>query len=969
MEISRVSEVFTEGMAEVEGFQNMFDSRLKPQLLYQVMASYFPDEKQPSPDPSQLSAAVSVIRRHKLLSEAKQTDGWKAAVDAWNERILSYVSSKMPDKCWAGICMLGVTCQECNHQRFLESYSTWFQKLLVLLKPPTDSAFLRVAACASLSDLLTRLGSFPSVKKEGTSLAGKLVQTVLQLLGQDDSEDMSNDAADLFCVILKCFPSSLQQQCDNAESVLVSKILYGKCSIQVCQKFARCLAFLPRARSDGDSWYSMMQKVLLAINEHLNDAFQGFEDVNKANEAVAPLLPPGKDAPPPLGGEHVAKEAVEKTRNRFFQLLVSRVSSLMHCCCVMLTNPYQTQVTIPLGPLLALISRILNVNGSPYQQPIGIGNQKRTLLCAELPALHSCALDLLAAVVKGVRSQLLPRAANIVRLLTEYFRRCASPALRIKLYSNARTLLISMGVGMASYLAPAVIYNAVADLNGSNCGASLNSTNITGQPKSSTTGGGDLVQLSTTRKRKHVSGLSGGYPASSGLERELAANHAVVSIPVQISALRALEALLTVGGALRSDRWRAEVDLVLITVAMNASVNLSTLQFSDEENVSCFEDATSFTTADFQLAAYKALLASLLSPCCHRPPYLSQGLALFRRGRQESGTELAEFCAHALLALEPLIHPRSLPYVGTPSMATTMATGRGIQGNLASHMQKSNMFFPNSDAGPSAPGSSGGMPFGSSIRTFQHGLQLGEDDLCQDDEIYLGWLGNGEDSNADQHHLYDNTEMPIDSLVETLTENGGLQCPALDEMTNMASLQSPVNDEMQSIPIVSLNSPFSCSNIGTLPVGPVVPDRTDPTDMCEAQQLRVDGTQDAKVVASVKENIRSTELLSSLPASTSVENRACNPSAIEMGSNSRETVLAEAATIHREACVTEGVETTVNVQNSKQESATRLTADDQCSEKLSTLLPSKLLGLPAFCTTESDSDAIPDIIDGDPDTE
>lgn len=954
-------------MVEVEGFHNMYDSRLKLQLLYQVMASHFPDEKQPSPDPSHLSAAVSIIRRHKLLSEAKQTDDLKAAVDAWNERVLSYVSSKMPDKCWAGICMLGVTCQECNRQRFLDSYSTWFQKLLVHLKPPTDSAFLRVAACASLSDLLTRLGSFSSVKKEGTSLAGKLVQPVLQLLGQDDSEDVSNDAADIFCVILKCFPSSLQQQYDNAESVLVSKILYGKCSIQVCQKFARCLAFLPRARSDGDSWYSMMQKVLLAINEHLNDAFQGFEDVNKASEAVVPLLPPGKDPPPPLGGEHVAKEAVQKTRNRFFQLLVPRVSSLMHCCCVMLTNPYPVQVTIPLGPLLALISRTLNVNGSPYQQPIGFSNQKHTLLCTELPALHSCALDLLAAVIKGVRSQLLPRAANIVRLLTEYFRRCVSPALRIKLYSSARALLFSMGVGMASYLAPAVIYNAIADLKGSNCGAILNSTNITGQPKSCTTGGGGLVQLSTPRKRKHISGLSGGYPASSGLERELATNDDVVSIPVQISALKALEALLTVGGALRSDRWRAEVDLVLITVATNASTNLTILRFCDEENVSCFEDATSFTTADFQLAAYKALLASLLSPCCHQPPYLSQGLALFRKGRQESGTELAEFCAHALLALEPLIHPRSLPYVGTPAMARTMAIGRGIQGNLASHIQKSNMFFPNPDGGPSAPGASGNMPFGSSIRTFQHGLQLGEDDLCQDDEIYLGWLGNGEDSNADQHHLYDNTEMPIESLVETLTENGGLQCPALDEMTNMASLQSPVNDEIQSIPIVSLNSPFSCSNIGTLPVGPVETDRTDPMDICEARQLRVDGTQDTKVVASVKENIGSTELLSSQPASASIENCACNPTATEIRSNSRETVLSEAATIHREACVTEGVETTVNIQNSKQESATRQRADDQCLEKLSAPFPLK--PLPVSSTAESDSDAIPDIVDGDPDTE
>ena len=66
-------------MVEVEGFHNMYDNRLKLQLLYQVMASHFPDEKQPSPDPSHLSAAVSIIRRHKLLSEA--------AVDAWNERV------------------------------------------------------------------------------------------------------------------------------------------------------------------------------------------------------------------------------------------------------------------------------------------------------------------------------------------------------------------------------------------------------------------------------------------------------------------------------------------------------------------------------------------------------------------------------------------------------------------------------------------------------------------------------------------------------------------------------------------------------------------------------------------------------------------------------------------------------------------------------------------------------------------
>eukprot|EP01018_Ginkgo_biloba_P039043 Gb_24487 [translate_table: standard] len=86
-------------------FQSMDDLRLKPQLLYSVMASLFPEGKQPSPNPSELSSAVSVIRRHKLLSEeplvgsdlaeAKQIESWKCAVDAWNERILLYASNKL----------------------------------------------------------------------------------------------------------------------------------------------------------------------------------------------------------------------------------------------------------------------------------------------------------------------------------------------------------------------------------------------------------------------------------------------------------------------------------------------------------------------------------------------------------------------------------------------------------------------------------------------------------------------------------------------------------------------------------------------------------------------------------------------------------------------------------------------------------------------------------------------------------
>ncbi|KAF9674992.1 hypothetical protein SADUNF_Sadunf10G0185300 [Salix dunnii] len=51
-----------------------------------------------------------------------------------------------------------------------------------------DSQFVKVAVCASTSDLITRLAGFPNVRKEGISLAGKVIQLVLKLLNEDSSE-------------------------------------------------------------------------------------------------------------------------------------------------------------------------------------------------------------------------------------------------------------------------------------------------------------------------------------------------------------------------------------------------------------------------------------------------------------------------------------------------------------------------------------------------------------------------------------------------------------------------------------------------------------------------------------------------------------------------------------------------------------------------------------------------------------
>nr|XP_023881665.1 uncharacterized protein LOC111994038 [Quercus suber] len=730
-------------MAAFNYFKNMYDADMKPRLLRTLIKERVPDDKHPFENPAELSTVVSLIKTHGLLSESfskstdqKLVDNWKSAVDSWVERVLVLVSNNMPDKCWAGICLLGLTCQECSSDRFLASYTLWFHKLLPYIQSPGDSHFVKVASCASVSDLFTRLGGFPNIKKDGTSHAGKLIQPVLKLLNDDSSEAIWEGAIQMLCTIITYFPSSVHRHYDSAEVAIASKLLSGKCGVDMLKKLAHCLALLPKSRGDEDSWSLMIQKILLLLNAHLNDAFQGLDEEGKCKEAVRLLVPPGKDLPPPLGAQILSGEASDNSTRKSEQSLMSSVSMLMLCCCTMLTSSYPVQVNVPVRSLLVLVERVLMVDGSvPHALSAFMTSMQQELICSELPVLHLHSLELLIAIIKGTRSQLLPYAASIVRLITAYFKRCALPELRIKVYSITRILLISMGVGMAVCLAQEVINNAFIDLNlitNESVGASA-STNLKASSEA-------LLQP-CHRKRKH--GTSTGYPEEqhdhSGLPVAAPKIHAISPISVKIAALEALEALLTVGGALRSESWRSDVDLLLIKTATNS---LKWGWASEEKNIFQQNEPTGIWV-DFQLAALRALLSSLLSSVRVRPPYLSQGLELFRRGKQETGTKLAEFCAHALLALEVLIHPRALPLTDF-SPTSCYSEQVKFSGSMYSG------------------GLNHGGPFTSGIQGIRHNISDSDHD-----ELYESWLENGKET-ADIMY----TEEPMFGGEENLNVEG-----------------------------------------------------------------------------------------------------------------------------------------------------------------------------------------------------
>lgn len=178
------------------------------------------------------------------------------------------------------------------------------------------------------------------------------------------------------------------------------------------------------------------------------------------------------------------------------------------------------------------------MDGSISQSLVAsVTSMQQEFICSELPVLHSHGLELVIALTKGIRSQILPHGARIVRILTWYFKKCVLAELRIKVYTVIRILLISTGVGLGIFLAEEITDNAVLDLN-----PDQDSRKTSSNLQSNVTEG-----LSRkAKKRKHASAaaaIEAQHEQSDLVSQE---QHPKVAPSVKIAALETLEVLINV---------------------------------------------------------------------------------------------------------------------------------------------------------------------------------------------------------------------------------------------------------------------------------------------------------------------------------------------------------------------------------------------------------------------------------------
>lgn len=80
---------------------------------------------------------------------------------------------------------------------------------------------------------------------------------------------------------------------------------------------------------------------------------------------------------------------------------------------------------------------------------------------------------------------------------------------------------------------------------------------------------------------------------------------------------------------MRSDSWRERVDKLLMMTAGNACEG----RWANAETYHHLPNKSTADLVEFQVAALRAFLASLVSPSRARPAYLAEGFELFQTGK------------------------------------------------------------------------------------------------------------------------------------------------------------------------------------------------------------------------------------------------------------------------------------------------------------------------------------------------
>ncbi|KAF9179183.1 Proline-, glutamic acid- and leucine-rich protein 1 [Haplosporangium sp. Z 767] len=566
----------------------------------------------------------------------------------WVTRLRALLESTESGQRWAGACYVRITAQQ-SVSMFSDHVRTWVTLLVGLLSKETHTATLDTII-ETLSELFAKMAKRPDLKSDVTS---KLPEFHNHLL------DKHRSKKDLLPTIFKAltqsvtlFPTTFRVAVDRTEALCVA-YMDGRFDLDpgLVHAAATCFAALhcaggknpnhPTERiTPSEQWRGNVQEIIKAMHRCLNILFSTVDEDKADQNEMAGRNKYLINMPEP------SADAIQR-----YPQLFGRFSSLSKALIACLICPTKESVHLPLNNLVALLTRIFNVNAkTPMSDARGIDQQEYFILISGIASVHLSANEILKTLLATAQDHLVRHMAHLASIVIKSVRHSfgTSSSLRSSTYSVVDACIQAFGIPFVNMVQVPLMAALLDDLR-------MPSARVVNPLEMGAPGGANPNSRANnhTNTTKHKGGAGKNRRGNNNQVALSSLNplEEIVSAQVFTAALSILSLVLTTSGPNLPPHARAAADTLIVTHILNCQHHVNPIEQSE----------TPFYSAPVRAQLYKTLVASISSPGETQSSLVPLSVGIFKAGLSDTEQFVRDNCTMALTICDLVMHSRLPP--------------------------------------------------------------------------------------------------------------------------------------------------------------------------------------------------------------------------------------------------------------------------------------------------------------------
>ncbi|KAF9993254.1 hypothetical protein BGZ79_002092 [Entomortierella chlamydospora] len=525
----------------------------------------------------------------------------------WTQRVRALLESQQPGARWAGVCFVRITAQQ-SASMFTDHVKTWVTLLVGMLTKHESTSTLE-AVINTLSEIFARTAKRSDLKSE---IASKYLPDFHNhVLNHKDKKELLPTIYKALTQSVTLFPTTFRLAVDKTEALCVA-YMDGRFDLEpeLIQAAATCFAALHCAGDKAD------QTEMTGRNKYLNNM------------------------PAP------SEDSVQRYPQMF-----GRFASLSKALIACLTCPTKEAVHLPLNNLIALLTRVYNVNTkTPMSDARGVDQQEYFILISGISSLHLSSNEVLKTLLAMAQDHLVRHMSHLATITIKSIRHAsgASSSLKTSTYSIVETCIQAFGIPFVNMIQVPLMAAILDDLR-------MPSARIV-NPLEIGAGGSNpnnrANNHTNTVKQKGGAGKNRrGGNTNQGQLSSMNSLEEIVPAQVFVAASNVLSLVLMTSGPNLAPHTRAAADTLIVTHLLNSQHHVNPIEQSE----------TPFYTTPVRAQLYKVLIASISSPAETQSSLVPLSVGIFKAGLNDTEKYVRDSCTTALTICDLIMHARLPP--------------------------------------------------------------------------------------------------------------------------------------------------------------------------------------------------------------------------------------------------------------------------------------------------------------------